>query len=406
MTRYARQEVLVGLGKETTRGTAPASLDIVIPVDPGSEFEYTTALIDDEKIRGIKERFKPAIGIKEGAGTISAMEVEAGNIGYFLNSLLGSVTTTTPPNATNARRHIFTRASGTQNPSYTFVFDRVIGKKQYTLSVVKSMTLTVPMDGVVMADFDIPFKSEATSALSMPAVVSPDRFKFYQIDVGIGSTNVASESWGTGNGVLVTFAKQLANTKIAAGSLSITDTVETFSDNGDCTLTGSLGGSGVINYATGYGSITFNTAPADTQAITASYDYRPSSIDIRELSLVIDNGTVGQRALTQDQDVQDVLTFAKLLLNGTFTYLFGTETERDKFIAGNSTGIQFVITGTNIETDQDYLLAFEMPLVYYSAYPYGESDGILAAAVAFNAYYKVASAHSIVGILINTDTAY
>lgn len=406
MTRYARQEVLVGLGKESSRGVAPGSLDIVIPVDPGSEFEYGPVLIDDEKIRGIKERFKPAIGIKEGTGTISAMEVEANNIGYFLLSLLGQVATTTPPNGTLARRHIFTRLSGTQNPSYTFVFDRVVGKKQYLLSVVKAMTLTGAMDGVIMSDFDIVFKTEATSALAMPAVVSPDRFKFYQVDIGIGSTNVASESWGTGNGVLVTFAKQLANTKIAAGSLSITDTVEIFSDNGDGTLTGDLGGSGVINYATGYGSITFNTAPTDTQAITAGYDYRPTSEDVREWSLVIDNGTVGQRALVQSQDVQDVLTFAKLLLSGTFTHLFGTETERDKFIAGTATGLQIVITGTNIETDQDYLLAFEMPLVYYSAYPYGEADGILAAAVAFNAYYKVDAAHSIVGILINQDTAY
>ena len=79
------------------------------------------------------------------------------------------------------------------------------------------------------------------------------------------------ESVGTGNGVSQTFALAIMNPTIQAGTLTVTDGVETFADNGDGTLTGSLGGTGVINYNTGVGSVTFNTAPANLTPITANY---------------------------------------------------------------------------------------------------------------------------------------
>lgn len=94
-------------------------------------------------------------------------------------------------------------------------------------------------------------------------------------------TQISAESIGTGNGVTKTFAGTLAFK--AAGPKRIcfevvaTDTVETFTDNGDGTLGGSLGGTGTINYMTGAFSITFNTAPLNTQAITATYRWADDS---------------------------------------------------------------------------------------------------------------------------------
>ena len=86
-------------------------------------------------------------------------------------------------------------------------------------------------------------------------------------------TQVTGESVGAGNGTLKTFTGTFA----AAGAPktimypSISDTVETFVDDRDGLLIGSLGGTGTINYATGAYSVTFNTAPLNAQAITASY---------------------------------------------------------------------------------------------------------------------------------------
>ena len=87
--------------------------------------------------------------------------------------------------------------------------------------------------------------------------------------IPIGSS-VSGENIDTGDGGTV-FSGTLAD-PVKTGTLSITDTVEIFTDNGDGSLTGDQGGSGTITYLTGAWSVTFNTAPAGGQAITASYD--------------------------------------------------------------------------------------------------------------------------------------
>jgi len=92
-------------------------------------------------------------------------------------------------------------------------------------------------------------------------------------------TSTTGENIGTGDGILVTFAGTLSNiTGVrTAHAVVATDTVETFTDNRDGTLTGSAGGTGTINYLTGAISVTFNTAPTNLQAITADYDYEDSN---------------------------------------------------------------------------------------------------------------------------------
>lgn len=68
-----------------------------------------------------------------------------------------------------------------------------------------------------------------------------------------------------------TYGFTLTETPVKAGSLSITDGEETFTDNGDGTLRGSEGGSATINYNTGAGSVTFFTPPNVGTDIVANY---------------------------------------------------------------------------------------------------------------------------------------
>lgn len=96
-------------------------------------------------------------------------------------------------------------------------------------------------------------------------------------------TQISAETVGSGNGVLKTFTGTLAFK--AAGSrrncfeVTFTDSVETFYDNGDSTLTGTLGGTGTINYVTGAFSITFNTAPANVaNNIKSTYRWEDSAV--------------------------------------------------------------------------------------------------------------------------------
>jgi len=96
-------------------------------------------------------------------------------------------------------------------------------------------------------------------------------------------TAVTAENVGTGNGVVKTFAGTLGfkagGSKRTCMYVSITDSVETFRDDRSGNLVGSLGGTGTINYATGAFSVTFNSAPANLQAITADYYWEDSTVN-------------------------------------------------------------------------------------------------------------------------------
>jgi len=97
-------------------------------------------------------------------------------------------------------------------------------------------------------------------------------------DVTDQKTDVTAENVGTGDGTTKTFTDTLAfkagGAKRTCFAIEATDGTETFTDNDrNGTLTGSLGGTGTINYMSGAISLTFNTAPANLQAITCNYSW-------------------------------------------------------------------------------------------------------------------------------------
>ena len=89
--------------------------------------------------------------------------------------------------------------------------------------------------------------------------------------------NVGSQTIGTGDGVTTAFSGTAGNFPILPASAVITDNVEVFQDTNttystsNVALTGSLGGTGTINYSTGAVTVSFATAPISGQNITFSY---------------------------------------------------------------------------------------------------------------------------------------
>lgn len=92
------------------------------------------------------------------------------------------------------------------------------------------------------------------------------------------STQIAF-SVGTGDGATKIFTGTISlvapNT---AYFVTITDNNEVFTDDKNGLLVGSLGGVGTINYITGAYSVTFNTAPINTQPITGTYYQENSTV--------------------------------------------------------------------------------------------------------------------------------
>jgi hypothetical protein len=95
-------------------------------------------------------------------------------------------------------------------------------------------------------------------------------------------TPVSSIVIDTGDSVTKQFSGNIAPLPIQDGTLSITDGVETLIDNGDGTLTGTLGGAGTINYVTGAYVIAFETAPGLHVSITASYSISNSHLSYQD----------------------------------------------------------------------------------------------------------------------------
>ena len=105
-----------------------------------------------------------------------------------------------------------------------------------------------------------------------------DQVKYYNgttiLPLAIDTTEVAytSEVLGTGTGLVKTYTGVLAHPPLKLLTLVITDGTESFTDNGDGTMTGSLGGTGTIsNYSTGAYSVTFNANVGNGINVYASY---------------------------------------------------------------------------------------------------------------------------------------
>lgn len=90
-------------------------------------------------------------------------------------------------------------------------------------------------------------------------------------NVAFTAGGVTGETVATGNGAIKTFTFTFEFPPVVEGSITITGASETFTDDGDGNLIGTLSGTGTVNYETGDVSITFTNAIANGATATASY---------------------------------------------------------------------------------------------------------------------------------------
>lgn len=96
----------------------------------------------------------------------------------------------------------------------------------------------------------------------------------------VSYTTVTDESWGSGDGTTKTFtgtAAALSGKRTVFAIAQGTGNPETWTDNYLGVLTGSAGGTGTINYATGAYSVTFNTAPGLGVSLKFSYQWEDAT---------------------------------------------------------------------------------------------------------------------------------
>jgi hypothetical protein len=153
----------------------------------------------------------------------------------------------------------------------------VIDPTTFTLDDVDSTAFTAYISGGVISSFStdpimgLPryinnFGVDELLCLSLRrAAAYSDTFKaFIPIDSFYEILN-------RGDGATAIYNGTLVFKPILAGSFSVTDSLETFTDDGLGVLTGDLGGSGTIDYVSGAYSVTFNTDVLDGEAVTSTY---------------------------------------------------------------------------------------------------------------------------------------
>jgi hypothetical protein len=195
---FATEQKVFGFTKEASRGAAESSPAKFLAVGADSELTYTSALIPDEKIRGLKERFPMAPGIKEGSGSLNNIDVEASSIGDLLFGCLGNVATVQPDagGAPNTYQHTFSRLNSLLMPSFTFFVDRKLSVKQYPLSIIKKLALSGAVDGKALVNAELLFKTEEPGPAVAPGFGAPKPLMFFQTDFKIdGLSNLDVKSW-------------------------------------------------------------------------------------------------------------------------------------------------------------------------------------------------------------------
>jgi len=131
-----------------------------------------------------------------------------------------------------------------------------------------------------------------------------------------------------------------------------------------------------------------------------------TDLDVRSWSLNIDNGSVVQRTLNQSRDARNILSPGKFIIDGGFEIYFESETQRQKFLDVNSAAVNIVLAGDIIEDTFKNQLELILPEIRYTAYPFGNIEGLLGATATFEAHFNFVAGYAARAILTNSTAVY
>lgn len=434
MSKYAIEQRVLGLAKESVRGTAETTPTKWLPVMKESDFDYKLMLLDDDAIRGLDlgVEFPKVSGRKRGVGKIR-MALDAQTIGEFMYGLLGDVSSSELQTITisSSNQHIdFNIGAGD--------LDATIATGSYVIGTSSATASTL-----CKAIKDALFAADATGTYTVTYSRTTKKFTITR------STGTLNIKWTTGSNVANGAATTLGYTADDTGSLSYTSDSEvqflfshTFSRSETSIERPSYTffidrGLGVKKYNLGTikkmkinapvdqlimvdmdmivkteASGSIGTASFPTQRYmafqNANFKIGGATEDaIKTWSLEIDNGAAPLEVFNQSQDIDDILVRGKQNIKGTFTIYFESETERAKFLANTTTSAEALIEGSSALAGAEKLTVdLVLPKINYTAYPYDEEDSLLAAKVAFEAVYDSTADKQISVIVKNQDASY
>ncbi len=174
MTKYIGRRISVGIGKESTRGTAVAA-EYWLPWT-SLAFEGKVETVLNESAQGTIYGAQNSALVKEwGEGSLDCL-IGDKSVGLLFTSILGTVASVEKGADAGVYDHTITLAETPQHQSLTLNIDEANGDKQYPLCVVDKISIGFETGKILDMSVDLLAKKGATAALT-PAAVSENLFR-------------------------------------------------------------------------------------------------------------------------------------------------------------------------------------------------------------------------------------
>jgi len=360
----------LGIGKETTFGTAVAATDYL-------KFNSESIVLSAEELvsaqLGRRDEPESYQGLKSVAGD-SVHEVHPKALGHLLRSWFGAPVTTTLD--TGIYLHVFTPA--------TAAFSSKCEVPPYTLEVHRDLSSAFQISGAVVNGLAFNFgtgakilqltaswlaKDAALITKTSPAMETTDPFRWQQAVIGIGTTDS-----GTATGT------QSATT--------LQDTGKTWVVNAHTGkyvyLTGGTGQGQIRVIASNTAdTLTIATWGVTPVAASTTYEIFEFNKELDALTLNLTNGLVAKPILNGESVIDRVV--ADGFRSGALTPTFKLENldQYNNFVAFTQKKWRVSFIGDTISGNHKYTLDFEMPDVRLTGAPIsigGPAELMLAAA--------------------------
>jgi len=436
----------IGIAKESvTRGTAPAAPVNFLSATKDSNIDFATKLIKDPALRGVNAAYPSFPGIQEGKGPFKT-PFRAQNAGEFLNMAIGApvsveqnyITIVTGTNDTLDLTDNVTIVAGViAAGSYPMGSDNTVAgsfckalKTALDAVATGGATYTVAFAAGVLtitrstATFKFLFGTGTNKAKSPYAAMG-----FAAADSVAAITQASTvtlyapfkHTFTTGQITqLPSYAFYIDRGTFNAGAKDIKvynlGSVQKLKLSGVAGAPVELEASLLAQKEATYGgawSPAFTGTSAESPVlmfnnVTVKVAGSASSVpNVKSWDIELDPGMVEFRPQAQIQYAYDFLAAGPYMASGSMAVYFMDEVERAKFLAASQTSIEILIAGSAIgATSQLYTLDILLPYVEYEAFPFGEEDKFLGAAIKFNVPYSAVPAFLAQVYLINSRSAY
>jgi hypothetical protein len=428
---YSINQQVLGLAKESVRGTAESTPSKWIPTRGKTELDLKLMHLMDEGIRGTFSKFPPIAGIKAGDGKIP-LYFDAQLMPEFFYSLLGTVTsaedTTVTISASN--KYINFNIGGGELTATVATGTYAIGLTQADAGSLCKAIYDAIVAAEAVGTYTVSY-SRSTKLFTIARSAGTFQLKFLtgtnnaaSIDTTLGYTHTDKTGAITYTGATQV---EYAFTHTIVNSSSLQKPAYTyFLDRGLNVLKYNRGvvkkmsiKGGVDNLIEAEADVLFENEASGSIGSTSfptqrflgfqSVDFKiagSSNTSVKEWELDIDNTSVPHRALTGSQVLQDIIAAGKLGISGGFTIYFENATERDKFIANTAVAIRVLCQGSTIVGSSKWAIDMNIYEAHYKAFPYTEESGLLAAKASFEGFYSSSDSKDFQVALTNQYTSY